>query len=94
LRWLATIYGGVVGLLALWAWYVDLELQHSEREHLVPDILLAIATMPSSLSGPLLYRLWPDTFTGLYQLAHLTACAMFQTTILFLLASRGGKRDV
>lgn len=79
-------YAILVGLVALWAWWVDVRLLHSEREHLLPDILFVLVSMPSSLTMDWVYQRWPDSFTGLWQIAHLTACAFFQSAVLYLFA--------
>jgi hypothetical protein len=60
---------------------------------MLPDIILAMATMPSSLTLEWVYSQWPDTFAGLLQLVYLTACATLQTAILFVLAWLGRGRD-
>ena len=84
LRMLTLGYAVLVGLLALWAWWVDIKLLHSEREHLLPNILLALVSMPSSLTMDWVYQRWPASFVGLFQTAHLTACAFFQSGMLYL----------
>jgi p-aminobenzoyl-glutamate transporter AbgT len=86
LRWIATAYAVVVGLLSIWAWYIDITMLHSNHEHLAPDIFLAMATLPSSQGLDWLYDKWPDTFSGFAQLGYLTVCAMFQAGAFFMLA--------
>ena len=86
LRTFSLGYAVLAGLLALWAWWVDIRLLDSEREHLLPDILLALVTMPSSLTLGWLYQHWPDLFTGLWQTAYVTACAIFQSGVFFIIS--------
>lgn len=62
-------YGSLIVAIAIWAWYIDVRLLHSEREHLLPDILLAIAGMPSSLTADWVYEAWPKSFVGGVQTA-------------------------
>jgi hypothetical protein len=86
LRWIATAYAVVVGLLSLWAWYTEISMLQSNREHLLSGILLAMATQPSSSTLGWLYEKWPATFAGFAQLGYLTVCAMVQSGLLFMLA--------
>jgi hypothetical protein len=51
----ATAYLIVVLLAAGWALYMDATRSHSQREHLLPDIVLAVVTLPSSYSLGLLF---------------------------------------
>lgn len=86
-------YAALVGLVACWAWWVDIKLLHSVREHLLPDILLALLTLPSSLTADWVYQRWPASFTGLWQTAYLTGCAFFQSAVLYMLSRWWGKHD-
>jgi hypothetical protein len=82
----AMIYLIIVLLAAGWAFYTDVALLHSQREHLAPDLLLAVVTLPSSLSVGYLYEAWPEFFSGpLVQVAWLTLCGLGQAWILFAL---------
>ena len=86
-RILALLYAVVVGLAALWAWYADVTLLHAGREHLLPDILLLIVSLPTSNSLDPVYDHWPAFFSApLVQLTWLTACGAFQVTVLYLLS--------
>ena len=86
-RKFAKAYAVLVAILALWAWYTDVSLLHSQREHLLPDILLAIASMPASLTVDLMFRQWPSLFTTpLVQLSWLTICAAVQASIIFFIS--------
>ncbi len=96
-RKLAVAYAILVGLVACWAWYVDVRLLHSTREHLAPDLVLLFMSLPASLSLPRLCETWPTLFSRpLAQLAWLTLCGAGQAAVLFLVtglahrARRGG----
>lgn len=93
LRTVAITYCVLVSVLACWAWYVDIKLLHSEREHLLPDMLLACASMPTSLSLNWVYELWPKSFVGLLQTAYVTGCALVQATALFVVSRRWEQRS-
>ena len=93
LRMVALCYGALVAVTALWAWYIDIKLLHSEREHLLPDILLAFVSMPSSLAASWIYQNWPGSFVGLAQTAYLSVCALLQAGILFYLSLWWGRHD-
>lgn len=85
-RTIAWVYGAVVFLAALWAWYTEIDLRNSATEHLLPGILLALVTLPSSQSLGLIYGRWPAFFDAPFtQLAWLTACGAFQAAALYLL---------
>ena len=88
-RVIAWFYSAVVGAAACWAWVTDIAMLHEEREHLLPDILLALTTMPSSLALGFLYEkaesFWNLPFA---QLSFLTTCGAFQAVVLVMLAKR------
>jgi hypothetical protein len=84
-RILALLYAAVVGLAALWAWYTDVTLLHSGREHMLPDILLAIVSLPTSNTLDFFYERSPAFFAApSAQLTWLTACGAFQAVLLYL----------
>jgi hypothetical protein len=86
LRLIAMAYGGVVLFAAVWAVFVDIRMLHSEREHLLPDVVLALITMPlSETTLSPLYRSWPGVFGNeLVQVGWSAACGLFQAAVLFL----------
>jgi len=86
LRIFAISYAAAVGLVALWAWWIDFGLLNSEREHLLPNILFALLSMRSSLTMDWVYQRWPMSFNGLWQTAYFTACAFFQSGVLYLIS--------
>lgn len=89
----AGAYLGVAGGVAAWAWYIDLSLL-SEREHLLPDVVLMICGFPSSLLLTPIYARWPGFFTGLMQTGFLTICALGQSGVFAAFAfcrGRGGQ---
>lgn len=93
LNLLAFAYALLVGLMALWAWWVNIRLLYSEHEHLLPALLLFLGSMPSSLTLELVYQRWPNFFNGLWQLAYLTSCAVFQSSVLFFISKWWERRS-
>jgi hypothetical protein len=88
-RMLALLYAVVVGLAAILAWYTDVMLLHSVREHMLPGILLATVSLPTSYTLDPLYKLSPTFFSAPFvQLTWLTACGAFQAVVLYLLSTR------
>jgi hypothetical protein len=85
LRPIAVIYGVVVLLAAMWALVVDVRLLHSEREHLLPAVLLAFIAMPASLTIGPLYEYWPMIFGNEFvQVAWATVCGLAQAVAVFM----------
>lgn len=64
LRPVAVSYGLIVLLAAVWALVVDVRLLHSEREHLLPDVLFAFMAMRASLTIGPLCDIWPSVFAN------------------------------
>lgn len=84
-----TAYLIVVLLAASWAIYVDATLLHSEREHLLPDVVLAIVTLPSSYSLGPLFEIWPDFFSlPFVQVGYMILCGLAQTWFMWVLSRR------
>ena len=93
LQRIAIGYLAIVLLAAAWAVAIDATLLHSQREHLLPDILLAFVTLPSSLSISSVYSAWPAFFSLPFtQVAWATLCGVFQSAVLFVLGWRRRKR--
>ena len=93
-KFLAICYSAIVCAIALWAWYVDVTLLDSQREHLLPDILLMFCGLPSSLLLDSVFQQWPETFVnGLAQTAFLTVCALAQSGLVLGIAFRKKKVD-
>jgi len=91
-RMLALFYAVVVGLAAIWAWYTNVTLLHSVREHMLPSILLAAVSLPTSYTLDPLYKFSPTLFSApLVQLTWLTVCGAFQAAVFYLLAARAPK---
>lgn len=85
----ATVYLIVVLLAAGWALYVDATLLHSQREHLLPDIVLAVITLPSSYSLSFLFEIWPDFFSLPFaQVGYMILCGLAQAWLLLVLTHR------
>lgn len=86
---LAITYVVVVLLAAAWALYVDATLLHSHREHLLPDTVLAVVTLPLSCSLDLLFKNWPDIFSLPFaQIGYLILCGLAQAWLPFILTQR------
>lgn len=82
----AMAYLVIVLFAAGWAAYIDVTLLHSQREHLAPDILLLILTLPLSSLLTDLYDAGPDFFSNsVLQVGGLTLCGLAQTWFLFAL---------
>jgi hypothetical protein len=89
MRILPKAYLLVVLVAACWAIYIDLTLRHSEREHLLPDLVLFAVTLPSSLSISPLYEAWPSMFSLPFaQVGWAILCGLAQAFLLFVLVSR------
>jgi hypothetical protein len=88
-RQLAKAYAIVVALALGYAWYVDVTLRSSNREHLLGDALLFFVSLPSSLSINFFYDGWADLATRPFaQLIWVSICAVAQV-MLFFAAARG-----
>jgi hypothetical protein len=86
IRTLAIFYASLIALAAIWAWYVDITMLHSQREHLLPDIVLAFLSLPSSISLGSMYKAWPVFFSKpLTQVAWITLCGFGQAAVLWFL---------
>ena len=89
-------YLAIVLLAAAWSLTVDVELLHSQREHMLPDLLLMTVAFPSSLSTGLLYSAWPAFFSlPFVQVIWAILCGTFQAALLFVLGrGRSQRTDV
>ena len=86
-RALAVMYLIAICLATAWAWYIDIQFFHSNREHLLPDFILAFLALPSSILLDFIYDLWPKFFGRPFmQLAALTFFGMAQVVLLFMIA--------
>lgn len=93
-RLLAWLYAAIVFLTAACAWYFDIRLLNSVREHLLPDILLMLVTFPASLSLGPLYENVPIFFSEPFaQLTWLTLCGAGQAGVLFFAAKLASRRQ-
>lgn len=94
LQRLATIYLTIILLAAAWVLYVDASMLHSVQERLLPSILLAALTLPSSLSIGLLFQHWPEFFSlPLAQLGWCVLCGALQAALLFLAGSHKRRKQ-
>jgi len=94
-RGMAKAYAGVVAGLLIYAWYIDISLQASQREHMLGDMLLSFASLPASLSLGFVYvhfRTVADL--PFAELTWISACAITQVAALFLLTRpvKSGRR--
>ena len=87
IRAVAILYAAIASLAALWAWTTDIVLLRSEREHLLPDIVLNMVAMPLSMSLDVLYPPMAHFLDMPFvQLSIVTLCAALQAVLLWLLA--------
>ena len=85
---LAWAYTALVLSAAAWAWWVDVSMLTSSKEHLLPDMLLAFVGLPLSLTLDIFYTVFEVTFSKpLIQVAFLTCAAALQAGMLHALAS-------
>lgn len=90
LRKLAIAYAATVGLVAVWACWVAIQFLDSPREHLLPAAMLAVVTLPSSMSIGGLYDTWPGLLSRpSSQIAWLILCGTAQAAALFLVSGVG-----
>ena len=88
-RRLALFYAVVVALAAFWAWCTNVTLLHSVREHMLPGIVLAAVSLPTSYTLGPLYKLSPTFFSAPFvQLTWLTVCGAFQAVVFYFLSAR------
>ena len=88
----ARAYLIVVLFAASWALYVDSTLLHSEREHLLPDVLLFVVTLPSSLFVIPLYSAWPSLFSRPFaEVGWAIFCGLAPAALLFFLVYRSSR---
>jgi hypothetical protein len=79
----------IVLLASSWAFYTDVSLLNSAREHLAPDVLLLIVTLPSSSGFTYLCATGWEVFSEpIGQVAWLTLFGLGQAWLLFALISR------
>jgi hypothetical protein len=91
-RTLALLYAIAVGLAAAWAFYVEVTLLHHVREHMLPSLLLAFVSLPTSLTVRPLYEQFPTAFASPFvQLTWLTSCGAFQAAVLYYFSGRRAK---
>jgi hypothetical protein len=86
LRILASLYSIIVLAAITYAWIGDISMRNSTREHLLPDILLAMVSLPMSLSLSVAYDASPSFFNlPFVQLVFLTLCGTIQASCMWLL---------
>jgi hypothetical protein len=92
MRLLARAYLVIVAAAAAWAWYTDITLRNDPSDHMLPDMLLGIASWPTSAAMSHADVAFPQIadrpFIGLIA---LTLCAAVQAAFLFLLAHFEGR---
>ena len=84
MRLLARAYLVIVGAAAPWAWYIDINLRNDPSEHMLPDMLLGIASWPTSAAMFYAFEVVPQiadwTFSGLIVLTLCAVSAVALTT--------------
>jgi hypothetical protein len=87
-RILALLYAALVGLAVSWAWYTDVRLLHAVREHMLPDMVLLMVSLPLSNTLTPLYEHLPAFFLAPFvQLTWLSVCGAFQAGVLYLISA-------
>jgi hypothetical protein len=87
MRALAKAYAIVMAFALAYAWWIEITLRNSNREHLLGEMLLAFASFPASLTLNVLYDGWKDLATQPFaQLAWLSACGVVQVAVLLFVA--------
>ena len=87
MTWVALFYSGLVTLAAAWAWIVDVTMLHSQREHMLPDLVLMFVSLPASLLMEPLASLAPTVLgSPLVGLAGITLFGALQAGFLWYLA--------
>jgi hypothetical protein len=89
MRVIARVYATLLLLGVTWAWWIDVSIQNTKTEHLLPDVVLALLTLPSSLLLSPLYETAPEQLAiPFVQLGMLTVFAFIQGAAIFWLAAR------
>ena len=85
---LAKSYAIVVAAALAYAWWIEVALRDSNREHLLGGVLLALVSFPASLTLGVAYDSTKEVATHpFFQLAWLSVCAVVQVSVLFCAAS-------
>jgi len=83
LKLCAWAYTLIVALAIVWAWYVDLSMRNSNQEHMLPDVILLILTLPLSKVGDSLFL--SDSSGLMIQLVSETFTATLQVGLVWLI---------
>lgn len=85
----AAIYSLLLGGFALWAWVTYFLYEGSTKEHLLPGIILALVTVPSSLLIEGIIGLIPWILNSpIAMLSMLTGLGGVQVALVWLIAMR------
>lgn len=88
-RWIAGLYTLAFCVSAAWAWITYLGGIHSDKEQLLPGILLSIVCLPSSLAMERLAIWFPQLLEGqLPSLGIVTVLGIIQTAGVIFLVTR------
>ena len=90
MRLIARGYAALIALVFAYAWVTEVRLQYSPSEHLLLDMLVAIAALPSTLGVVYIGDAWK--LTELAQLSLLSLGAVAQVLALFAVARFIDKR--
>jgi hypothetical protein len=79
-------------VVAAWTWVVDIALRNSYREHLLPDVVFALLSLPASTGLEICGS--SNAYCGgqFGQLLLLTFCAAAQAGALLLVTRWWGRR--
>ena len=90
MRLIARGYATLIALVFAYAWVTEIRLQQSPSEHLLLDVLVAVAAMPSTLGVVYLGDAW--NVTEVAELSLLSLGAAAQVLALFAVARFIDKR--
>jgi len=80
------LYSLTAGAAGLFAWVMDIRLLHVPGEHMLPDVIFMVTTLPLSFTLEWAYDLLPSLFNGQFaQLIYTTLCAAIQAALLWWL---------
>lgn len=90
MRLIARGYAALIALVFAYAWFTEIRLQHLPSEHLLLDMLVAAAAMPSTLG--VIYLGEAKNVPELVQLSLLSLGAAVQVLAVFAVARFIDKR--
>jgi hypothetical protein len=89
IKFIAVIYAALITISISLAWWTDIRLQYSVREHLLPDILLGLLAMPTTAVLTILFQWFPEAFYQPFaELIALSIAGSLQALLLVIIAFR------